>query len=99
LACSTCNGKGEVNCGKCKGAGSLPTKCDECKGTGKLTTEKGVIECDICNGTGIVQTKCPDCFGGGRVVCETCGGVGADTEEDLVPEEAPSAPQRKIRRP
>jgi RecJ-like exonuclease len=86
LACSTCNGKGEVNCGKCKGTGSLPSKCDECKGTGKLTTEKGVVECDICNGSGIVQTKCPDCFGGGKVVCEACGGTGGGTE-DLVPEE------------
>jgi hypothetical protein len=98
LACSTCNGTGEVSCGKCKGTGSLPSKCDECKGTGKLTAEKGVVECDICNGSGIVQTKCPDCFGGGKLVCEACGGTGGGAEEDLVPEEPPSTPQRQPRR-
>jgi len=90
LVCPTCNGEGEVKCSKCKGTGSLPSKCDECKGTGRLKTEKGVVECDICDGTGIVQTKCSDCFGGGKLVCETCGG-SSEAEEDLVPEEPPSA--------
>ena len=83
LVCTTCNGKGEVNCGKCKGTGSVPSKCDECKGTGKLMTEKGVVECDICNGTGVISIKCNECFGGGKLVCEPCGGTGGREEEDI----------------
>jgi len=77
LICSTCGGKGEVDCVKCTGSGTLPTKCDECKGKGKLTIDNRVVECDICNGRGIIETKCDECFGGGRLACDTCGGSGS----------------------
>jgi DnaJ-class molecular chaperone len=84
LVCTTCNGKGELNCSKCKGTGSVPSKCDECKGAGKLKTEKGVVECDICNGTGVVSNKCNECFGGGKIVCEACGGTGGKEEDEEI---------------
>lgn len=87
MVCTTCNGTGEVSCGKCNGTGSVPAKCDECKATGKLTTEKGVLECDICNGSGVISIKCNECFGGGKLVCEACGGTGGKESDIEVPPE------------
>ena len=77
LACKTCNGDGEVECPKCKGAGTLPAECRECKGGGKIPDAAGkMVECDICNGRGIVDNQCEECYGGGKVACDVCGGTG-----------------------
>lgn len=50
--------KGEDDCEKCSGAGSVP--CTHCDEFGFLLVSEGV------------WATCPECRGSGRVMCDTC---------------------------
>jgi hypothetical protein len=83
-ACSTCRGKGEVDCQKCSGDGDVETPCPRCAGQGKLDCartecEKGQRACRSCGGKGLIREKVLVVQGGftTRVKpCSTCRGSG-----------------------
>ncbi len=72
LACTKCNGKGEVE---------KSQKCSTCKGEFYFD---GNVNCNYCNGTGInmqiTTSKCPRCLGGTQGIidksCYICEGNG-----------------------
>ena len=63
--CSTCNGKGRIECWHCHGTGG--GVCDRCNGTGKSECQVGTCQvsrqynwhCPNCKGTGYILTGNP----------------------------------------
>jgi DnaJ-class molecular chaperone len=55
--CSTCEGKGEIPCGYCKGKGKRERRQIDVTAFDETVEE----ECILCDGTGLVP--CPDCSG------------------------------------
>lgn len=61
-------------CGRCHGAGAIPTgrnkPCSMCSGTGKVKGGRGFFgnnTCPQCGGTGQAVEVCPECHGEGQI--------------------------------
>ena len=82
--CSSCQGTGVEDCGRCKGSGHVKCSNEGCdngwivrKELNTLTTKGNLNrreQCPLCQGTG--WNPCPDCHGQGTVACKSCHGSG-----------------------
>ncbi|RJS15368.1 hypothetical protein DRW03_33550 [Corallococcus sp. H22C18031201] len=78
LACTPCDGRGDVACADCGGRAEL--RCSHCGGSRKAygrasNGSRRLMNCKACGATGMVP--CRRCFGG-RLSCSTCSGSGRE---------------------
>lgn len=78
VTCSSCKGKGQIDCKKCEAKGTWQPagKCEKCLGVGTL-------RCHRCGGSGDFIGKygdrmgdCRSCSGTGSITCFKCKGSG-----------------------
>ncbi|SHF10578.1 hypothetical protein SAMN02745148_01788 [Modicisalibacter ilicicola DSM 19980] len=80
MACSYCNGEGEVRCPVCKG-GVVEIECPDCDGDGWIVDPEAekLRECNRCEGEGtLTPDECSNCDGMGLVDCDDCNGTGEE---------------------
>ncbi|HUU43666.1 MAG TPA: hypothetical protein VMX57_07795, partial [Planctomycetota bacterium] len=84
--CDECEGKGQLKCRRCAGAGKLTDKsvCPDCNGKGwekcQRCDGKGKVVCPLCGGRGrfygawgrMRSANCPRCNGAGVIDCPDC---------------------------